>query len=259
MMDAGPAAKRPPHIWLEEEFELPSDMTRLAVFQEMDPMKDKKPTLFPSTKLVAIAALAGLVAGGIAVYMKEAGNGNGASAAAASQCAPAKAVAARLQPLAKGQVAAFIPANDPTPLSLPVLKDEAGKDISIDGYRPKVQLVNLWATWCVPCREEMPALNGLQKSMGGDRFQVTTINLDNGDAAKPLAFLKENNIDALPLHHDASLSSFNALKKLGVAMGLPATVLIDGQGCMLGAMNGPAAWDSDDAKALIKGALGEGA
>ncbi len=62
----------------------------------------------------------------------------------------------------------------------------------------------------------------------------------------------------MPLHHDASLSSFNALKKLGVAMGLPATVLIDGQGCMLGAMNGPAAWDSDDAKALIKGALGEG-
>ena len=68
--------------------------------------------------------------------------------------------------------------------------------------------------------------------------------------------LTEEGIDALTLYHDATLSSFNSLKKAGVAMGLPASVLIDGRGCMLGALNGPAAWESDDANALIRAAMG---
>jgi len=221
-------------------------------------MKDKKQSLFPSLKLVAIAAVAGVLAGGIAVYMKEAPKGNGADAAASVDCAPAKAVAARLTPLAKGQVAAFVVAPEPLPLSLPAFKDASGKDVRISDYGSKVQLINLWATWCVPCRQEMPALNALQKAMGGDKFQVTAINLDTGDDEKPRAFLADNKIDALALHHDGTLASFNALKKAGVAFGLPATVLVDGKGCMLGSLNGPAAWESDDAKALIRSALGEG-
>lgn len=221
-------------------------------------MQDKKPSLFPSMKLVATAAVLGIVAGGVAVYMKEAGKGNGPEGVAAIDCAPAAATIARLTPFAKGQVAAFIPTKEPQALVLPAFKNTEGKDVTLADLGGKVQLVNLWATWCVPCREEMPALNGLQKAMGGDRFQVTPINLDNGaDAAKPREFLAETKIDALPLYHDGTLSSFNTLKKAGVAMGLPASVLIDGKGCMLGALNGPAAWESDDAKALIKAAIGE--
>lgn len=218
-------------------------------------MQDRKPSLFPSMKLVALAAVLGLGAGGVAVYMKEAGKGNGPERAAID-CTHAADAIARISPLAKGQVAAFIPAKEATGLTLPAFKDGAGKDITLGDFAGKVQLVNLWATWCVPCREEMPALNGLQKSMGGDRFQVTAINLDTGDDAKPRDFLAENKIDALTLYHDATLASFNALKKAGVAMGLPASVLIDAKGCMLGAMNGPAAWESDDAKAMIKAAIG---
>jgi thiol-disulfide isomerase/thioredoxin len=189
--------------------------------------------------------------------MKETANGNGPEAAAID-CAPAAAAIARLSPLAIGQVAAFVPTRQSTALVLPPFKDGNGKDVRLTDFAGKVQLVNLWATWCVPCREEMPALNALQKSMGGDRFQVTAINLDTGTDEKPKAFLAETKIDALALHHDATLSSFNALKKAGVAMGLPASVLVDAKGCMLGAMNGPAAWDSDDAKAMIKAAIGEG-
>jgi thiol-disulfide isomerase/thioredoxin len=220
-------------------------------------MPDRKPSLFPSMKLVAIAALAGIVAGGVAVYMKEAGNGNGPGLAAID-CAPAQAAIARLSPLAVGQVAAFVPARQSEALVLPAFKDAAGKAVKLGDFAGKVQLVNLWATWCVPCREEMPALNGLQKTFGSPRFQVTAINLDTGDDSKPKDFLADSKIDALPLYHDATLSSFNTLKKAGVAMGLPASVLIDAKGCMLGSMNGPAAWDSDDAKAMIKAAMGDG-
>jgi thiol-disulfide isomerase/thioredoxin len=209
-------------------------------------------------KLVAAAAILGLGAGGVAVYMKEAGNGNGPVETVATDCAPAAAAITRLSPFAKGQVAAFIPSQQSTALVLPAFKNADGKDTTLTSFAGKVQLVNLWATWCVPCREEMPALNALQKAMGGDTFQVTAINLDTGDNTKPREFLTETKIDALPLYHDATLSSFNALKKAGVAMGLPASVLVDAKGCMLGALNGPAAWESDDAKALIKAAIGDG-
>lgn len=220
-------------------------------------MQDKKPRLFPSAKLIAIAAVLGVLAGGVAVYMKGGVQSNADDAAASIDCSPAAAAIARLSPFAKGQVAAFVPASQSHALVLPPFKDGAGKDVKLADFGGKVQLVNLWATWCVPCREEMPALNGLQKDMGGDKFQVTAINLDNGDSVdKPRQFMAETKIDALTLFHDGGLSSFNTLKKAGVAMGLPASVLIDSKGCMLGAMNGPAAWQSDDAKAMIKAAIG---
>ena len=220
-------------------------------------MQERKPGYLPSLKLVAIAAVLGVVAGGLAVYMRATGDGNG-SLTASVNCAPAEATIARLDPLAKGQVAAFVTEKQGRNLSLPGFKGPDGKDMKLEAYQPRVQLVNLWATWCVPCREEMPALNALQKALGNDKFQVTAINLDTGDDTKPREFLAETRIDALPLHHDATLASFNAMKKAGIAIGLPASVLIDGRGCMLGAMNAPAAWDSDDAKALIKTAIGDG-
>jgi thiol-disulfide isomerase/thioredoxin len=211
----------------------------------------------PSLKMVAIAAFAGLLAGAVAVYMRGAADGNALTTAAA-ECTAAKEVIARLDPLATGQVAAFITEKNGRNLTLPAFKGPDGKDITLAAYAGKVQLINLWATWCVPCREEMPALNALQKALGGDKFQVTAINLDTGDASKPKDFLAEEKIDALPLHHDATLSSFNQLKKAGMTIGLPVSVLVDGKGCMLGALSGPAAWESDDAKALIKAAMGEG-
>lgn len=219
--------------------------------------EERRPGFLPSPKLLAVAAVAGVLAGGVAIYMRGGVDGNG-PAVAAADCTPAKDVITRLDPLARGQVAAFITEKDGRDLSLPPFKGPDGKDITLAAYAGKVQLINLWATWCVPCREEMPALNALQKALGGDKFQVTAINLDTGDASKPTEFLTEEKIDALPLHHDATLSSFNQLKKAGLTIGLPVSVLVDGKGCMLGALSGPAAWESDDAKALIKAAMGEG-
>jgi thiol-disulfide isomerase/thioredoxin len=220
--------------------------------------EERRRGYLPSGKLLGIAAIAGVLAGGLAVYMRGGVDGNGLTATAA-ECTAAKDVIARLDPLATGQVAAFIPEKNGRDLTLPPFKGPDGKDTTLAAYAGKVQLINLWATWCVPCREEMPALNALQKALGGDKFQVTAINLDTGDASKPKDFLAEEKIDALPLHHDATLSSFNQLKKGGLTIGLPVSVLVDGKGCMLGALSGPAAWESDDAKALIKAAIGAGA
>jgi hypothetical protein len=102
----------------------------------------------------------------------------------------------------------------------------------------------------------MPALNGLEKTLGGPKFQVTSINLDTSDDEKPKTFFAENGIDTLTLYHDQTMANFNAMKKYGLVIGLPATALVDTNGCLLGAMNGPAAWESEDAKALVKAAIG---
>ena len=120
----------------------------------------------------------------------------------------------------------------------------------------KTVLLNLWATWCFPCREEMPALNALQKELGSDKFEVMAVNVDTGDDTKPKKFLAETGIDALGYYRDNTLSLFNELKTRGLALGLPVTLLIDADGCLLAHMNGPANWASDDAKKLIAAATG---
>ncbi|MBY3597636.1 MULTISPECIES: thiol:disulfide interchange protein TlpA [Rhizobium] len=219
-------------------------------------MTTKKPFGLPSVKLIAIAAVAGVVAGAAAVYVKETGIGNGVSDSTSAECSLAKERAANLTPLMKGQVAAMVAASEPRKLTAVSFNGPDGKAITLDHFAGKTVLLNLWATWCVPCREEMPALNALEKSMGSDKFQVVPVNIDTGDDEKPKAFLNEIGVDALQLYRDNTISVFNSLKKEGLAFGLPVTLLLDDKGCLISAMNGPAAWDSEDAKALIRGAIG---
>ena len=219
-------------------------------------MTTRTPLRLPSLKLIGIAAAAGIVAGAAAVYIKEAGSGNAGGAAASAECAATKDVATRITPLLKGQVAAMVAASEPRRLSTVSFKDAGGKPMTLDDFAGKTVLFNLWATWCVSCREEMPALNALEKEMGGERFQVVPVNIDTGDDEKPKAFLSETGVDALKLYRDNTIEVFNSLKKEGLAFGLPVTLLIDGKGCLISAMNGPAAWDSEEAKALIRGAIG---
>ncbi|WP_064697561.1 thiol:disulfide interchange protein TlpA [Rhizobium aegyptiacum] len=219
-------------------------------------MTTKKPFGLPSVKLIAIAAVAGVVAGAAAVYVKETGIGNGVGDSASAECPLAKERAANLTPLMKGQVAAMVAANEPRKLSAVTFNGPDGKPLKLDHFAGKTVLLNLWATWCVPCREEMPALNTLEKEMGSEKFEVVTVNIDSGDDEKPKTFLAETGVDALQLYRDNTIGVFNSLKKEGLAFGLPVTLLLDDEGCLISAMNGPAAWDSEDAKALIKGAIG---
>ncbi|TCL72667.1 TlpA disulfide reductase family protein [Rhizobium sp. BK251] len=219
-------------------------------------MTTRRPLRLPSLKLIAIAAIAGIVAGAAAVYVKEMGYGNGGGEAVAAECEAAKERAVSLTPFMKGDVAAMVAANQPKKLQTVAFTGPDGKPMTLENFAGKTVLLNLWATWCVPCREEMPALNALEKALGSDKFQVVPINIDTGDDEKPRNFLTDTGVDALKLYRDNTIGVFNSLKKEGLAFGLPVTLLLDEKGCLISAMNGPAAWDSGDAKALIKGAIG---
>jgi thiol-disulfide isomerase/thioredoxin len=116
--------------------------------------------------------------------------------------------------------------------------------------------MNLWATWCAPCRAEMPELDALQKEKGDAGFQVVAVNADTGGDDKPKKFLAETGATTLTYYSDHTMALFNELKDRGLALGLPVTLLIDKDGCLMTHMNGPAAWASAEAKSFIGAATG---
>jgi thiol-disulfide isomerase/thioredoxin len=201
-----------------------------------------------SRRVFVLAAALGIaVAGGTALY--RAGWGGGKEAEA--RCAGAVETAGRLKPFAKGDLAALLPAEAPADVRHLAFTTPAGEARSLADYAGKAVLLNLWATWCAPCREEMPALDALQAARGGDRFQVVTVNLDVGDPEKPATFLEETGIKALPDYRDPKMAIFNDLKRRGLAFGMPTTLLVDGQGCQVAALHGPAHWDGAEALAAV--------
>jgi len=227
-------------------------------------MADGKKSLFPAVRLILLAAVAGALAGAVAVYVtsRPAGNNQPELPAAALNEADVAACAAKadkaksLAASATGEVAAMLPADPPQSLKALAFNAPDGKPMTLADRAGKTVLLNLWATWCFPCREEMPALNALQKELGSDKFEVIAVNVDTGDDAKPKKFLAETGIDTLGYYRDNTLSLFNELKTRGLALGLPVTLLIDADGCLLAHMNGPAHWASEDAKKLIAAAGG---
>lgn len=172
----------------------------------------------------------------------------------AGPCAPAVVQAAKLAPLAKGEVAALTMATAPLKIPDLAFDDAQGAKKSLADFRGKTVLLNLWATWCVPCRKEMPALNALQKKLGGPDFEVVAVNIDTRDGDKPKAFLADAKLDALDYFTDRSARAFQDLKSVGRAVGMPTSVLLDGQGCEIATIAGPAEWDSADALALLAAA-----
>jgi thiol-disulfide isomerase/thioredoxin len=220
--------------------------------------------LFPAPRLILLAALAGLVAGAVAVYVSGPPSGNAPQpepaasaqvsqadiAACAAKADKAKAVGAA----ASGSVAAMLPADPTQSLKGLAFNDPDGKPMTLSAFMGKTLLVNLWATWCAPCRAEMPALDALQKEMGSDTFEVVAVNVDTGDDAKPNKFLEETKVSNLAPYRDNTLGVFDALRTRGLALGLPVTLLVDADGCLLAHMNGPAGWASEDAKALVRSA-----
>ncbi|MCQ1853530.1 thiol:disulfide interchange protein TlpA [Neorhizobium galegae] len=221
-------------------------------------MTTKRPFGLPSARLIVIAAVAGILAGAVAVYVTNVGSGNGEtglSAQSSGACEGAVEKVKSVSQFSKGQVAAMVAAQPPRPLDL-TFKGPDGRDLKTADFAGKTVLLNLWATWCGPCREEMPALNALQKGLGGPDFEVVAVNIDTGSDEKPKAFLAEYGVDTLGYYRDSSMGVFNSLKKEGLAFGLPVTLVMDKKGCLISAMNGPAAWDSPDAKALITAAKG---
>ena len=170
-------------------------------------------------------------------------------------CAGAVNTAKRIAPLARGEVAALALAQAPFRVPDLAFKDAKGRDMRLADWRGRTVLLNLWATWCVPCRREMPALDALQALLGGADFEVVAVNIDTRDPQKPLTFLKDVAIAHLAYYSDPSARVFEELKTAGKAFGMPTTVIVDPSGCEIATMAGPAEWASDDGVKLVTAAL----
>src|ERR1700749_3741338 len=198
---------------------------------------------------IAVAAvLVGGLAGYVGIYGLKGAGGD-------PVCRAAVDTAKRIAPLAHGEVAALTMASKPRKLPSLASEDADGKPKKLSDWQGKTVLVNLWATWCVPCRKEMPSLERLQTRLKGPNFEVVAVNIDTRDPEKPKNFLKEANLADLGYFNDQKAKVFQDLKSIGRALGMPTSVLVDSKGCEIATIAGPAEWDSDDAVKLIRAAV----
>ncbi|MCD9148218.1 TlpA disulfide reductase family protein [Pseudophaeobacter flagellatus] len=126
------------------------------------------------------------------------------------------------------------------------LEDDGGM-ASLQDYKGKVVLLNFWATWCAPCRKEMPQLAELQQEFGGADFEVLTIAAGRNSPTGIVKFFDDNGITNLPRHQDPK----QALAREMAVVGLPITVLLNREGEEIARLIGDAEWNSDSAKAII--------
>jgi len=204
----------------------------------------------PLVVLCVVLAVTGFSAW---LYGKRSASGNGQMA---GNCTASAQIASRIAPLAKGEIAALQVPKAPRPAVTVSFSKPDGGAVSLEAFRGRTILLNLWATWCAPCREEMPALDRLQTALGGKDFEVVAVNIDTTRLERPRQFLADVKVANLAYYHDSSAAIFQDLKKAGKAFGMPTTLLIDAAGCEIGSLAGPADWAGEDALKLIRAALG---
>jgi len=218
------------------------------------PADDPKPRLDRLGLATALGAAAIAAIAGFASVYVTLGRPDNASRPAAEAVRPQAEAPAALpvgpgaNPLSRGHMAAFV--FKPAPEALPEVKFQGsdGRERTLADWRGKVVLLNLWATWCLPCRKEMPALDRLQSEMGSEGFEVVAVSVDRTGLAGARKFLEEAKVGKLALYADGTARLAGTLR----AAGLPATLLIDAEGREVGRLLGPAEWDSEDAKRLIR-------
>lgn len=198
-----------------------------------------KLSLARSLWLAAVAALVGFGA----VYLMAQPHDNAAVVAVQGE-----EPAAAPKPAGSGsEMAAFVAKATPQAVPAFTFHDKDGKALTIADFKGKTVLLNLWATWCAPCRHEMPALDRLQAALGSDKFEVVALSLDKDGVDKARKFLGEIKVSHLGFYIDPTGSEGFKLKPVG----LPTTLLIDAEGREIGRLAGPAEWDSEAAKSLI--------
>jgi thiol-disulfide isomerase/thioredoxin len=200
--------------------------------------------------LIAAAVLAGL--GALAAVYGVVGLGRNPGDPA---CRSAQDLARRIEPLAHGEVAAVRPAEDARKLPVLAFQDADGAPKSLADWQGRTVLVNLWATWCVPCRKEMPALDALQGKLGSPQFEVVAVNIDTRNFDKPKTWLHDVGVGQLAYYSDPNAKVFQDLKVVGKAIGMPTTLLVDPNGCEIASLSGPAEWASVDGLKLIDAVL----
>lgn len=208
----------------------------------------------PGIKVLMVVGLAGALLAAVLYGII----GSGGKKSADNACAASASSAVAIAPLAKGQVAALNVPKTPKQAVDISFDGPKGEKLSLASFQGKTVLLNLWATWCVPCREEMPALDRLQGELGGRDFEVVAVNIDTARLERRRTFLESAGVNRLVFYSDDKAGVFQTLRQAGKVIGLPTTILIDGRGCELGVMAGPAEWDGSDALALLRAAVNSG-
>jgi thiol-disulfide isomerase/thioredoxin len=205
-----------------------------------------------------VAAILAAIAGFGTVYVSFAPSDNGRTAdreasvgSTGESTATGGAAAGPLTGLNKGAMAALLIKPEPADLPDFTFAGADGRLKSLADFKGKVVLLNIWATWCLPCREEMPAFDALQTKRGGEDFEVVAINIDKGGPEKAEAFLKETGATHLALYTDPTGKLFSTLR----AVGMPTTLLIDRHGREIARLVGPADWASPEAVAVMEAAI----
>ncbi|MFV2091617.1 MAG: TlpA family protein disulfide reductase [Hyphomicrobiales bacterium] len=152
-----------------------------------------------------------------------------------------------------GRLAAFVVYKTPEEVDEVSFFDEDGNKKSLSDWRGKVVLVNFWATWCAPCRYEMPTLDAINARFGGPDFEVLAVSIDRSGFDKPRKFFADIEVKTLKLYNDSTSKSSRVLR----AIGMPTTILIGRDGREIGRIAGPAEWDSEDAQELIRTAIAQ--
>ena len=207
--------------------------------------------------LVMIATLVGAILVALVLHERKGDWNNPAQTPSAAPqtaltdpCFNSASLAAAIEPLAKGDIAAL--QRTKKPVLLPDIRLVVAKQSQpLSNMQGRVTLLNLWATWCVPCREEMPSLDRLQARLGGDNFEVVALNMDTRNLERVPQWLDANGITSLVRYMDPGGKAFQNLRAIGKVSGLPTTFLLDRKGCLIAEMAGPADWSSEDAIALL--------
>ncbi|HWA46046.1 MAG TPA: TlpA disulfide reductase family protein [Hypericibacter adhaerens] len=147
-----------------------------------------------------------------------------------------------------GSLQDFSLIDPPRPVPRASFLDANQQPATMDQFKGRVVLLNFWATWCAPCREEMPSIDRLQAQLGGPDFTVLALSLDEGGITPVRHFYQQLGIQ----HLDIYLDPPNALPLALKVPALPTTLVIDRAGQIVGTMVGPAVWDSPEALALLR-------
>jgi thiol-disulfide isomerase/thioredoxin len=147
----------------------------------------------------------------------------------------------------------FIMHDAPEPIAALKFDDAEGRSRSLADFKGKVVLLNFWATWCVPCRKEMPALDHLQATLGGPDFEVVALSIDRSGMDVVRKFFADVGVRNLTIYLDPAGKAMRALNTVG----LPATLLIGRDGLEIGRLIGPAEWDSAEAIAFVRSLISE--